>query len=243
MGEAVTEAPSKTKAKPAAASKATSKEATGRRYRGVSESVRQAERRQRFIEAGLTTFGARGYHNTTVRSICSEAGLTERYFYESFQNSEDLLCVVYDHVVQRVRERVLSSLHDLPPDPVQISRAVLAAFLQCMRDDPRMARMLFVEVLGVSERVDTLYRATTEHFVQLLIRLSQPMLDPQELPAPLNPDVIATGLLGSVIMSVSRWVLLDFAESVETMVASLHVLFVAVVRHLAGEAGQRGGRT
>ena len=38
-----------------------------------------------------------------MRSICSEAGLTERYFYESFANSEDLLCVVYEHVNQRIR--------------------------------------------------------------------------------------------------------------------------------------------
>ncbi|PRD38308.1 UNVERIFIED_CONTAM: hypothetical protein NCL1_03594 [Trichonephila clavipes] len=143
--------------KPAAA-----KADPGRRYRGVSEAARQAERRQRFIEAGLTVFGSRGYHSSTVRSICSEAGLTERYFYESFANSEDLLCVVYEHVNQRIRERILATLLDLPQDPAQIARAVLTAFLECMRDDPRMARMLFVEVLGVSDRVDALYRESAQ---------------------------------------------------------------------------------
>ena len=92
-------------AKPAAKTSkpAAAKADPGRRYRGVSEAARQAERRQRFIEAGLTVFGSRGYHSSTVRSICSEAGLTERYFYESFANSEDLLCVVYEHVNQRIR--------------------------------------------------------------------------------------------------------------------------------------------
>lgn len=212
--------------------------AKGRRYRGVSEDVRQAERRQRFIAAGLTTFGTRGYHHSTVRSICGEAGLTERYFYESFENSEDLLCVVYEHVVQRVRERVLASLLDVSGEPAEVSQAGLAAFLHCMRDDPRMAQILFVEVLGVSERVDTLYRLTTENFVQLLMRLSAPVLNPEELPAPLQPDVIASGLIGAIVMSVSRWMLSGFHETVEVMAANLQAMFVAVVRYMVSVADE-----
>lgn len=215
------------------------KAAKGRRYRGVSEPARQAERRQRFVDAGLTTFGTRGYHHATVRSICSEAGLTERYFYESFQNSEDLLCVVYEQVVQRVRERVLASLHGVSPEPIEVSRVGLEAFLHCMREDPRMARIMFVEVLGVSERVDTLYRLTTENFIQLLIRLSQPLLAPDELPRPLQADIVASGMLGSVIMAVSRWALLGFQEPVEVMVANLHAVFIATVRYLVSEAEAR----
>ncbi len=217
--------------KPAAA-----KADPGRRYRGVSEAARQAERRQRFIEAGLTVFGSRGYHSSTVRSICSEAGLTERYFYESFANSEDLLCVVYEHVNQRIRERILATLLDLPQDPAQIARAVLTAFLECMRDDPRMARMLFVEVLGVSDRVDALYRESVENFAGLLIRLSQPLLDARELPAPLRPEILGVAMLGSVIAAVSRWMLQGFHEPVEVMAANLHAVFVAVIRHLVSEA-------
>lgn len=212
--------------------------AKGRRYRGVSEDVRQSERRQRFIAAGLTTFGTRGYHHSTVRSICGEAGLTERYFYESFENSEDLLCVVYEHVIQRVRERVLSSLLDVAGEPVEVSRAGLTAFLHCMREDPRMARILFVEVLGVSERVDNLYRLTTENFIQLLMRLSQPVLSAEELPPPLQADVIASGLIGAVVMAVSRWTLSGFHEPVEVMVANLQAMFVAVVRYMVSAAAE-----
>lgn len=213
--------------------------AKGRRYRGVSEDVRQAERRQRFIAAGLTTFGTRGYHNATVRSICAEAGLTERYFYESFQNSEDLLCVVYEHVTQRIRERILAALLDVPGDPVAISRVALGAFLDGIREDPRMARLLFVEVLGVSERVDTLYRLSTEQFIQLLIRLSQPMLDARGVPSPLQADLMAAGLIGAIVMTVSRWSLMGYQEPVAVMVANLHAMFVAMGRHLVSLAAEQ----
>lgn len=224
-----------TDASKAVAKKAATKKAaavTGRRYRGVSEEARQAERRQRFVEAGLTVFGSRGYHNSTVRSICAEAGLTERYFYESFSNSEDLLCVVYDYTNQRIRERILATLMDSPREPSAIAYATLEAFLTIMRDDPRMAQILFVEVLGVSERVDARYRASVENFAQLMQQMIAPLLDAETLPAPLQPDMLSVAMLGSVITVVSRWMIGGFREPIATIAENLHVVLVALLRHL-----------
>lgn len=204
----------------------------GRRYRGVSEEARQAERRQRFIEAGLSVFGSRGYHSSTVRSICAEAGLTERYFYESFSNSEDLLCVVYDYTNQRVRERVLAAVMDAPRDVSAMAYATLVSFLSIMRDDPRMAQLLFVEVLGVSERVDQRYRKSVEDFAQLMQHMVSPLLDAKVLPAPLLPDILSVAMLGSVITVVSRWMINGFQEPIDTIAENLHVVLVALMRHL-----------
>ena len=57
---------------------------------------RTAERRERFLEAGLNIFGNEGFHAATVRKICKEAGLTDRYFYESYSSMEALLIEVYE---------------------------------------------------------------------------------------------------------------------------------------------------
>lgn len=222
-------------AKNPAAKKAAEKKPSadrGRRYRGVSEEARQAERRQRFVEAGLTVFGSRGYHSSTVRSICAEAGLTERYFYESFSNSEDLLCVVYDYTNQRVRERVLAAVMDAPRDVSAMAYATLVAFLSIMRDDPRMAQLLFVEVLGVSERVDQRYRKSVEDFAQLMQLMVAPLLDAKALPAPLQPDILSVAMLGSVITVVSRWMINGFQEPIDTIAENLHVVLVAMMHHL-----------
>lgn len=222
-------------ATPVAAKKTATKKATadtGRRYRGVSEEARQAERRQRFVEAGLSVFGTRGYHHSTVRSICAEAGLTERYFYESFSNSEDLLCVVYDYVNQRIRERMLATLVDTPREVSRIAYATLVAFLNTMRDDPRLAQILFVEVLGVSERVDQRYRASIENFAQLMQHMASPLLDASTLPQPLRPDMLSVAMLGSVITVVSRWMITGFQEPIATIAENLHAVLVALMRHL-----------
>lgn len=220
--------------KPKAA--ATARAESGRRYRGVSEEVRRTERRQRFIEAGLDVFGGRGYHSSTVRSICASAGLTERYFYESFENSEDLLCAVYHACVQRLREHMLAALIEVPKEPELMARIALYQVFECVREDPRLARILFVEILGVSHRVDALYRTSVADFSGLLVRLVLPLLGESKLPAPLDADILANALIGSIVTSAGRWLLLEFRTPIDTVVDNLHMIFTCVIRQMINAA-------
>ena len=51
------------------------------------------------MEAGLEVFCAAGFQQAKVRDVCREAGLTQRYFYESFTTKEALLAAITDEVV------------------------------------------------------------------------------------------------------------------------------------------------
>ncbi|MES2720583.1 MAG: TetR/AcrR family transcriptional regulator [Pseudomonadota bacterium] len=226
----------KPKAATATATATAARAEPGRRYRGVSEEVRRSERRQRFIEAGLDVFGGRGYHSSTVRSICASAGLTERYFYESFENSEDLLCAVYHACVQRLREHMLAALIEAPKEPELMARIALHRVFECVREDPRLARILFIEVLGVSDRVDAMYRITVEDFSNLLVRLTKPLFGDDRLPAPLDADILANALIGSIVTSAGRWLLMEFSTPIDTVVENLHTIFTGVIRQLVSVA-------
>ena len=65
-----------------------------RPYGGLAMEERVAARRARFIEAGVELFGTQGFRGATVRGVCAAAGLTDRYFYESFPTLEALLAAV-----------------------------------------------------------------------------------------------------------------------------------------------------
>lgn len=58
-------------------------------YRGATAEARREQRRTKLIEAALDCFASRGVAHTTMRDICSQARLTDRYFYESFRNTKD----------------------------------------------------------------------------------------------------------------------------------------------------------
>jgi AcrR family transcriptional regulator len=55
-------------------------------YGGATGEQRIAERRSKLIDAGMTLFGSPGSESVRVKDVVDQAGLTERYFYESFSD-------------------------------------------------------------------------------------------------------------------------------------------------------------
>jgi AcrR family transcriptional regulator len=196
-----------------------------RRYRGVPVADRRAGRRERLEEAGLQVFGEVGYHGATVRMICARAGLTERYFYESFANSEDLLCAVYARHMALQQQRILAAVGAAAGEPRRMMEAGLRAFFELARENPAGARVQFVEVLGVSPRVDRLYRQSVENFAGMLRTLNRTL--PGALPAS-DEETLSVGLVGAAVGIASRWVLTGFSQPLESVLHTTLVIFAGV---------------
>ena len=79
------------------------------RYVGLSMKERAAARRKEFTEAGIELFGTRGVAASKVADICRHAGLTERYFYESFDSVEEFVHAVAETVAIRAGARLLAA--------------------------------------------------------------------------------------------------------------------------------------
>src|SRR6516225_11124270 len=79
---------------------------TARPYAGLAMEERVAARRARFIEAGIELFGTQGFRGATVRGVCAAAGLTDRYFYESFESLEALLVAAYRRLLETFAQRL-----------------------------------------------------------------------------------------------------------------------------------------
>lgn len=123
---------------------------TTRVYGGESAPSREAARRGRLLDAGLELFGGRGAAQTTVRGVCAEAKLTPRYFYESFEDLDALLLAVFERVTAGAAQAVMEALADAhdDDDARARSRQVIGAFVCHLTDDPRRARVAFVEAVG-----------------------------------------------------------------------------------------------
>jgi AcrR family transcriptional regulator len=117
-------------------------------YGGVGADDRRAARRARLLEAGLDLLGTDGWQATTVRAVCARAGLTARYFYESFEELDALLLAVFDELAQESAAVVLDAVGRAPDDARSKARAAIAAFVELLTRDPRKARVLFVEAMG-----------------------------------------------------------------------------------------------
>ncbi|OBF28454.1 TetR family transcriptional regulator [Mycobacterium sp. ACS1612] len=118
-----------------------------RPYRGIEAADRVAERRRRFLEAGLDILGSDSdLSELTVRGICRQAGVALRYFYESFSDKDDLIAAVYDWVIADIATTTQAAVAAAPV-PEQ-SRAAMANIVRNIAADPRVGRLLFSSQLS-----------------------------------------------------------------------------------------------
>lgn len=114
-----------------------------RTWAGTTLDDRKATRRAQLLETGLDLLGTEGTAAVSVRAVCRHAKLTERYFYESFTDREDLVLAVYEHV-GALAHRALTDAVRETTDPQALAELAVTAFVELMVDDPRKGRVLLL---------------------------------------------------------------------------------------------------
>lgn len=120
----------------------TSQAPRARPYRGVPAEQRRARRRAALLEAGLELLGTRGWAATTVRGVCVQAGLNDRYFYESFADRDALLLEIVDDQAAQGTAAILAAAGRAPRDLQALARAAVTATVGFLTADPRRAHIL-----------------------------------------------------------------------------------------------------
>ena len=116
-------------------------------YGGVAAEDRRAERRRRLLDAGLDLIATEGWASTSVRRVCQRAGLSSRFFYESFDSLDALAVAVVDEIAEETVGGLVRALGS-GEDQIERIKAGVAALVTGLTDDPRKARVAFVEALG-----------------------------------------------------------------------------------------------
>lgn len=114
-------------------------------YRGVSAADRSADRRERLLGATLEVWGQGDGVRITMTRICAAAGLTERYFYESFSGLDEALVAVLDRIAEEIARSSIDAVAATDGDPTDRVRAAIRAFVKILTDDPRKGRIAIVE--------------------------------------------------------------------------------------------------
>ncbi len=196
-----------------------------RRYRGLTASERRAQRRERLLQVGLELFGTQGYANTSIRAVSAAASMNSRHFYESFSTREDLLYHVYERIVHEI---VLTAAEaTAKADTLEgKARAGLRAGWTVVTDDPRKARIVTLEVVGVSDRLDRLRRDIRHALADLTAKNALSLAD-SGTKYRLDPVLTARTLIGGVVEVLIDWINGDVDASVDEIVEHFTRLFTA----------------
>jgi AcrR family transcriptional regulator len=155
------------------------------RWSGVPLEDRQALRRNELIAAGVDLLGGEAGPALTVRAVCKAAGLTERYFYESFSDRDEFVRAVYDDVCAEAMSALSSSTS---------ARDAVERFVALMVDDPTRGR-----VLVLAPTVEPVLTRSGADWMPSFIELLQHKVTRiTEITEPAVQAMAATGLLGAL---------------------------------------------
>lgn len=187
-----------------------------RRYGGASAEERSQQRRARLMEAAFEVFGQQGYRQTTMRLICAQARLADRYFYEHFSSTHDCYVAVLSQACADAARAVERAIRSLPADLLTRARGGLTAFFEHIRSDPGRARILILDSsasgLSAQHRIDQQYVFLIE-----LLRSRLRQKYPQACSKP-NLDYVVSGCMGMITHTVMLWIERHFSDPIETVV-------------------------
>ena len=171
-----------------------------RPYGGVEARERIALRRRRLLDAGLELLGgADDPAELTVRAICGRAGVSARYFYESFTDKDQLVASVFDWVIADIAATTQAAVAAAPPD--ELARAAMANIVRTIVGDARIGRLLFSSQLANT----VLARKRVESSALMAALAGQQAASTLKVPDNDRVKATAQFVVGGVGQAISAW--------------------------------------
>jgi AcrR family transcriptional regulator len=181
------------------------------------------------MQAALELFGTDGYAVTSIEKLCATAGVSTRNFYQEFSGREDLLIAVHGQITARAVASIgelLSTLDDAPLEE-RITKAV-TEYVRLTAGDPRVARVAYVELVGVSQTVE-------EHRLSWRAKWSS-LMEAEAARAGARGEAVqrdfhlsTVAIMGAVNELVYHWSTQRAGASMETVTAELVRLIMALL--------------
>lgn len=166
------------------------------------------------VKAAFELFGEGGEAAVSVRSVCRESELNSRYFYESFDDIDELLGAVYDGVATDLATAVSSATAQPGSDDRSLVRLGIKAVLHFSSADPRRGKILFTEARG--NAVLATRRAAARDQLRELVLSESTRIDPES--EQVAREVSAAMYAGAMAELANQWLAGHLGDDLDAVV-------------------------
>lgn len=99
---------------------------------------------ERILDAALSVFIKKGYHNTTITDICKEVSCPVGSIYYRFSGKQDIAVGVYDRVARQFQDGFVQFALQGPVDPAAGVQACVGHVLDFVETKPKEASFLLL---------------------------------------------------------------------------------------------------
>lgn len=182
----------------------------------VPKTKRGERTRQRILDAAEREIGIKGFSDASIATITAEAAVAQGTFYLYFRSKEDVLRELVLRMGRRLRHHLSQAVAGAP-DRLAAERQGIRAFLQFVRDNPNLYR-----VVAESQFVDpAVHRAYYEEFAAGYRAGLEEAAARGEI-APGDAEVRAWALMGVTDMVGRRYSLYDQKGPLDAVAAAAY---------------------
>lgn len=174
----------------------------------------ERHQRERILRAVARGMAEHGYAPLTVGSIIAEARVSRTTFYAQFANKQEAVLVAYEETFRRFLALVEEACAKEDQWPLKLRRG-LEATVGFAVDEPAMTLLLTAQAEIADKAVGEVVLVARRRLVALLLRgRTHPQADSL-------PEITEEALIGAISTVLSRAVLEDGLDDVETLRSQL----------------------
>lgn len=168
-----------------------------RKPSGIEPKTPKAtEKRKRVMDAAAKLVAERGYHDTSMRDIAAELGMSAASLYHYFPGKEELVVALQTDCFEKIFASVHARLATLT-DPVERFYAFVLNHMTVFVENIALIRVLLHEDIGLSAENREQIRVWKLRYVDLCKELVLALPRDEEAP-PLDTRVVVFSLFGQM---------------------------------------------
>ncbi len=184
--------------------------------------------RARVFDAIVRAVAEKGYATTTVADVTARSRISRRTFYEYFSDKEDGFLRAYESASHTTLSEIAEATRELPAEDWRGRLHVgLETYLGILADDPALARVTLLDILGAGPKGLELREQVLQHYTDFYRRLAARAFQAGAI-SPVS-EVFLRGLVGAIAEIVQREILGGRVRELRELVPTLEKLALVMI--------------
>lgn len=160
--------------------------------------------RERILDASLSIFSRKGYHDTRLDEIVDQSQTSKGAIYFHFPNKERLFLALVDQFADLLERRVVEAIQQEDKGIGRV-RAALIACLETFGRYRRPAKILLVQAVGLGTTFENKRNEINDRFAYLIQTYLDESIEVGDI-APVDTEIVSIAWMGAIYNVIIRWV-------------------------------------
>ncbi len=157
-----------------------------------------SEKRRRILDGALRAFAKKGFYNTKVAEIASEAGVADGTIYLYFKNKDDLLISLFEDRMEWIIDRLQTELDEVEGSAIDKLATFIRLHFHLVLENRELAEFITVELRQSSKFVKEYDNPKFGDYLKILQSVIEQGQQDGEIHADLDSRVVARAMFGSL---------------------------------------------